>query len=141
MDDSVALERIRRIRERFPEKGLFAHKEWLISPQPFLISPQFAEELERLGHWLLKFVRSSNLLYHLSVKGKQPPWISDYLDAGKPARTSWSFQGSFGTKFRKVIRPDIILTDWWVRDFRTRFCTRRHWSDRVVKSNLSRTRL
>ena len=38
MDYSVALERIQRVRERFPEKGLFAQKEWLISPQPFLIS-------------------------------------------------------------------------------------------------------
>ena len=84
MDYSVALERIERIRARFPEKGLFAQKEWLISPQPFLISAQFADELERLGHWLLKFVRASNLLYRLSVNGKQPSWISTYLDAGKP---------------------------------------------------------
>ena len=85
MDYSVALERVQRIRERFPENGLFAQKEWLISPQPFLISSQFADELERLGHWLFKFVKSSNLLYHLSVKGKQPAWIAGYLDAGKPA--------------------------------------------------------
>ena len=35
MDYSVALERIQRVRERFPEKGLFAQKEWLISPATF----------------------------------------------------------------------------------------------------------
>ena len=110
MDDSVALERIRRIRERFPEKGLFAHKEWLISPQPFLISAQFGEELERLGHWLLKFVRASNLLYQLSVKGKQPPWISRYLDAGKPAQLV-ELSRKFRYEIPRVIRPDIILTD------------------------------
>jgi len=110
MDDSVALERIRRIRERFPEKGLFAHKEWLISPQPFLISEQFGEELERLGHWLLKFVRASNLLYQLSVKGKQPPWISRYLDAGKPAELV-ELSRKFRYEIPRVIRPDIILTD------------------------------
>jgi hypothetical protein len=110
MDDSVALERVRRIRERFPEKGLFAHKEWLISPQPFLISAQFAEELERLGHWLRKFVRASNLLYHLSVKGKQPSWISGYLDAGKPARLV-ELSRKFRNEIPQVIRPDIILTD------------------------------
>jgi hypothetical protein len=110
MDYSVALERIQRVRERFPEKGLFAQKEWLISPQPFLISAQFADELERLGHWLLKFVRASNLLYHLSVKGKQPPWIAGYLDAGKPVRLV-DISRRYRYEIPRVIRPDIILTD------------------------------
>src|ERR1700719_2774213 len=110
MDYSVALERIERVRERFPEKGLFAEKEWLISPQPFLISAAFADELERLGHWLLKFVKASNLLYHLSVKGKQPPWIAGYLDAGKPAELV-GIARKYRYEIPRVIRPDIILTD------------------------------
>jgi len=110
MDYSIALERIRRVRERFPEKGLFAQKEWLISPQPFLISAQFADELERLGHWLLKFVRTSNLLYHLSVKGKQPSWIAGYLDAGKPGGLV-SISRKYRYEIPRVIRPDIILTE------------------------------
>jgi len=110
MDYSVALERIQRIRERFPEKGLFAQKEWLISPQPFLISADFADELERLGHWLLKFVKASNLLYQLSVKGKQPPWIAAYLDAGKPAELV-EISRKYRYEIPRVIRPDIILTD------------------------------
>ncbi len=110
MDYSVALERIERVRERFPKKGLFAQKEWLISPQPFLISAQFADELERLGHWLLKFVKASNLLYHLSVKGKQPPWIASYLDAGKPAELV-KISRRYRNEIPRVIRPDIILTE------------------------------
>jgi len=110
MDYSVALERIQRVRDRFPEKGLFAQKEWLISPQPFLISAQFADELERLGHRLLKFVKASNLLYHLSVKGKQPPWIAAYLDAGKPAELV-DISRRYRYEIPRVIRPDIILTD------------------------------
>jgi hypothetical protein len=110
MDYSVALERIERIRARFPEKGLFAQKEWLISPQPFLISAQFADELERLGHWLLKFVRASNLLYQLSVNGKQPSWISTYLDAGKPGELV-DISRRYGNDIPRVIRPDIILTE------------------------------
>jgi hypothetical protein len=110
MDYSVALERVQRIRERFPEKGLFAQKEWLISPQPFLISAQFADELERLGHWLLKFVKASNLLYQLSVKGKQPAWIAEYLDAGKPAALV-NISRRYRYEIPRVIRPDIILTD------------------------------
>src|ERR1700739_1570538 len=110
MDYSVALERIQRVRERFPERGLFAQKEWLISPQPFLISAQFADELQRLGHWLLKFVKASNLLYHLSVKGKQPFWIAHYLDAGKP-RELVDISRKYRYEIPRVIRPDIILTD------------------------------
>jgi hypothetical protein len=110
MDYSVALERIQRVRERFPETGLFAQKEWLISPQPFLISAQFADELERLGHWLFKFVKASNRLYHLSVKGKQPDWIAAYLDAGKPADLV-SISRQYRDEVPRVIRPDIILTE------------------------------
>jgi len=110
MDNAVALERIQRIRERFPKKGLFAQKDWLISPQPFVIGAEFADELERLGHWLLKFVRKSNLLYHLSVKGKQPRWISSYLDAGKPD-SLLELSQKYRYEIPQVIRPDIILTD------------------------------
>ena len=110
MENGVALERIERIRERFPKEGLFAQKEWLISPQPFLIDAVFADELERLGHWLLKFVRKSNLLYLLSVKGKQPGWIARYLDAGKPEELIRISQ-KYRYEIPQVIRPDIILTE------------------------------
>src|ERR1700693_2621772 len=110
MDYSVALERIHRVRERFPERGLFAQKEWLISPQPFLISAQFADELQRLGHWLLKFVTASNLLYQLSVKGKQPSWIADYLDAGKPPELV-DISRKHRYEIPRLFLPDIILTE------------------------------
>jgi hypothetical protein len=110
MDNAVALERIQRIRERFPKEGLFAQKEWLVSPQPFLIKAEFADELERLGHWLLKFVRKSNLLYHLSLNGKQPRWISRYLDLGKPDDLVEISQ-KYRYEIPQVIRPDIILTE------------------------------
>ena len=53
--------------------------------------------------------QASNLLYHLSVKGKQPAWIAAYLDAGKPA--SWSIFQGYRYEIPRVIRPDIILTD------------------------------
>ncbi len=110
MVGSVELERIQKIRDRFPKEGLFARKEWLLSPEPFLISSAFADELERLGHWLLKFVKASNLLYQQSVKRKQPSWIAQYLDAGKPPELI-----ELGRKFRdeipRVIRPDLILTE------------------------------
>ncbi|MBV8142581.1 MAG: hypothetical protein JO279_06875 [Verrucomicrobia bacterium] len=110
MDYAGALERVERVRERFPAKGLFAQKEWLISPKPFLISAQFADELERLGHWLFKFVKASNLLYRLSVRGKRPAWIASYLDAGKPAELVDNSR-RYPYEIPRVIRPDIILTE------------------------------
>src|ERR1700681_1568451 len=100
----IALERVNRVRESLPEGGMFAQKEWLASPQPFIIGPELAEELERLGHWLLKFVRASNQLYQQSVQGKRPAWIADYLDAGKPPELiEIARKNRF--EFPRVIRP------------------------------------
>ena len=45
---------------------------------------RFVDELEKLGYRLHLFQRACNLLYQLSVKGKQPAWVAAYLDAGKP---------------------------------------------------------
>ncbi|MBV9390253.1 MAG: hypothetical protein JOY96_00020, partial [Verrucomicrobia bacterium] len=110
MEASVSLERIQRVKERFPAEGLFAQKEWLLSPEPFFISPDFANELERLGHWLLKFVKATNQLYQLSVKRKQPEWVADYLDIGKPQQLIELGRRNFHD-VPHVIRPDLILTD------------------------------
>src|SRR6185436_18440759 len=78
------LEKVAAIRAALPPEGLFAGKDWLISPEPFGIDAKFAAELEKLGYRLQLFNRACNLLYRLSVVGKQPPWIADYLDRGKP---------------------------------------------------------
>lgn len=80
--------RVDRIRAAFPAEGLFAEKEWLPSPRGFALSPGFVDELEKLGYRLNLFQRACNLLYQLSVKGKQPAWIAAYLDAGKPPESS-----------------------------------------------------
>ncbi len=110
MEASVSLERIQRVRERFPAEGLFAQKEWLLSPEPFFISPDFASELERLGHWLLKFVKATNQLYQLSATHKQPEWVAKYLDIGKPQQLVELGRRNFHD-IPHVIRPDLILTD------------------------------
>ena len=77
-------DRLQKIRSALPEEGLFAKKDWLLSPDLFPIEPAFERELEQLGHRLFVFQRACNQLYLLSVKGKQPEWIARYLDAGKP---------------------------------------------------------
>ena len=100
------------IRDALPSEGLFADKDWLISPDAFPISEKFAGELEQLGHRLFVFQRACNQLYQLSVRGKQPAWIAQYLDAGKPAElVELSRQKVFRDELPRVIRPDLILTE------------------------------
>ena len=106
------LEKLDQIRSAFPRDGLFADKEWLISPDPFPIEEKFHRELEQLGHQLFVFQRACNQLYQLSIKGKQPAWIAAYLDAGKPAELiEFSRQKQFRDELPIVIRPDVILTE------------------------------
>src|SRR4051812_3282708 len=100
------------IRAAFPSQGLFAEKDFLLSPDPFPIDDKFARELEQLGHRLAVFQRACNELYQRSVKGKQPAWIAQYLDAGKPPELiEFSRQKQFRNDVPLVIRPDLILTD------------------------------
>ena len=100
------------IRHALPSEGLFADKDWLISPDAFPISEKFASELEQLGHRLFVFQRACNQLYQLSFRGKQPGWIAKYLDAGKPPDlVELSRQKIFRDELPRVIRPDLILTE------------------------------
>jgi len=100
------------IRNAFPKEGLFAEKDWLLSPDPFPIDQKFERELEQLGHRLFVFQRACNQLYQLSIKGKQPDWIARYLDAGKPADLiAESREKLFRDALPAVIRPDLVLTD------------------------------
>ena len=100
------------IRNAFPKEGLFAEKDWLISPDAFPIEKKFLTELEQLGHRLFVFQRACNQLYQLSVKGKQPEWVARYLDAGKPKELiEFSRRKEIRDDLPSVIRPDLILTD------------------------------
>src|SRR5256885_4784644 len=100
------------IRSAFPSQGLFAEKDFHLSPDPFPVDDKFAKELEQLGHRLYVFQRACNELYQRSVKGKQPAWIAQYLDAGKPPELiEFSRDKKFRDDVPLVIRPDLILTD------------------------------
>ena len=100
------------IRAALPKEGLFAEKDFLLSPDPFPVDDKLAKELEQLGHRLYVFQRACNELYQRSVKGKQPAWIAQYLDAGKPADLiEFSRLKQFRDDLPLVIRPDLILTE------------------------------
>ncbi len=99
------------IREALPPGGLFADQHWRIAPGPFSITPQLAREFASLGRVLLQFYRAVNLLYRQSVAGKQPAWVAELLDRGKPpALIARQRDSVFKNEVPRVIRPDILLT-------------------------------
>jgi hypothetical protein len=105
-------DRLAAIRAAFPKEGLFAEKDWLLSPDAFPIEKKFVAELEQLGHRLFVFQRACNQLYQLSIKGKQPSWVTRYLDAGKPKDLiEFSRRKEIRDDLPRVIRPDLILTE------------------------------
>ncbi|MGH8091971.1 MAG: hypothetical protein ACREIF_00660 [Chthoniobacterales bacterium] len=105
-------DRLDFIRHARPAEGLFAEKDWLISPEPFAIEEKIRNDLDRLGHQLLVFQRACNQLYQLSIKGKQPSWIARYLDLGKPPElVEFARRKEFRDALPRVIRPDLVLTD------------------------------
>ncbi|MEO7297850.1 MAG: hypothetical protein ABI042_04660 [Verrucomicrobiota bacterium] len=100
------------IRDSLPNNGLFAGQQWRVSPAPFSLGTELAKELETLGRVLLQFNRAVNLLYRKSVEGKQPEWIAQLLDQGKPPDLiELQRHPSFKNEIPRVIRPDILLTE------------------------------
>ena len=112
MTSTSAAERARYVRDHFPPQGLFAGATWRISPEAFPLAPEILAKLEALGPQLLAFYRACNVMYRHSVQGKLPPWIAEYLDAGKPKELIESSRiGRFKGDVPRVIRPDVILTN------------------------------
>ncbi len=108
----LAVNQARAIRDRLPAQGLFANQEWRTSPTPFPLEAEVVQELESLGRVLLQFYRAVNLLYRKSTEGKQPRWIAEWLDRGKPAKLlGWQRHRAFKNELPRVIRPDVLLTE------------------------------
>jgi len=112
---SPAADKAQKIRAQIPEHGLFADKEWRISPEPLAIDPKIHAEFEALGPRLRKFYAAADRLYRESVLGNQPAWIAERLDAGKPeSLLEIARDPQFENDLPAVIRPDILLTeDGW----------------------------
>src|SRR6478752_472920 len=105
-------DRLTTLRAAFPKEGLFAEKEWLLSPDAFPIDRKSLADLEQLGHRLFVFQRACNQLYQLSVKGKQPDWVARYLVCRLLLELiEFSRRTEIRNDLPRVIRPDLILTD------------------------------
>jgi len=100
------------VRDALPPGGLFADQSWRISPVPFALGPDLAKELDTFGRVLLQFYRAANLLYRQSVAGKQPAWVAELLDQGKPAElVDLQRSNSLKNDLPRVLRPDCLLTE------------------------------
>ena len=105
-------ETVRAIHAALPEGGLFHEKDWRISPRPFPVDQGLFEEIEKLGYRLLLFLRACEQLYRLSAKGRQPAWVAELLDRGKPpALVEYQREHGIAGEIPKVIRPDLVLTN------------------------------
>lgn len=100
------------VRDSLPPGGLFADQSWRISPTPFALGTDLAKELETFGRVLLQFYRAVNLLHRQSVAGKQPAWIAELLDQGKPPElVELQRANAFKNDLPRVLRPDCLLTE------------------------------
>ncbi|MGB0581118.1 MAG: hypothetical protein ACPGVU_15585 [Limisphaerales bacterium] len=99
------------VRDGLPKDALFAERAWRISPTPFPLSKKLLKDLEFLGRVILKFYRATNLLYRRSLEGKEPAWVAEWLDRGKPNDLLEAQRhASLKNDVPRVIRPDILLT-------------------------------
>lgn len=107
----TSAEKTQHIRAAMPEGGMFRGKEWLVSPQAFPVSREFADKLRALGAALLAFQKACHALYHLSVSGTHA-WVAQLLDQGKPQRmVALGRNPRWHDDLPRVIRPDLILTE------------------------------
>ncbi|MCD6051787.1 MAG: hypothetical protein K0Q55_3196 [Verrucomicrobia bacterium] len=100
------------VRAALPSEGLFAGETWRCATQPFALGEDVIGRVDKLGRIFLQFYRALNLLYRQSVDGKQPAWVADWLERGKPADLI-ELQRSSALKgeLPRVIRPDLLITE------------------------------
>jgi hypothetical protein len=107
-----AAERAQFVREHLPSGGLFQDQHWRVATAPFPLGEAVAKEFQTLGRVLLQFYRAINLLYRHSITRKQPAWVADWLDRGKPQNLiDLQRDAAFKNDLPRVIRPDVLLTD------------------------------
>ena len=110
----VHFPRWQSIREHLWQNGVFNHEDppWLLSPDPFPLTPEDLAFFESLGQHLLTFNQAINRLYLDSLRGSQPAWVHRYLDQGKPAELlDFAQMKRFRDPTPSVIRPDVLPTD------------------------------
>lgn len=104
-----------QLRDRLSKEGIYqpgGDHQWRISPEPFWLFHEEITYIRELGNHLLAFYQAQNHLYQDSLKGRQPEWISQYLNQGKPEDVlMYGRMNRFKSDLPGIIRPDLIPTD------------------------------
>lgn len=100
------------LQDARPPGGLFAGKDWLLSPRPLALPRARIRQLVRLGYLLERWQRAQEELYLRSAAGRLPAWLAAPLDAGKP---DWLVaagrSAALAGQRPEVIRPDLLLQE------------------------------
>ena len=105
-------ERIAHVRQNIPEEGLFRDKEWVLSPDPFVLDAATVELISALGPALRAFQRAFNQLYFESIETPDLRWVAALLDQGKPdSVVQLGRQSRWREDLPGVLRPDLVLTE------------------------------
>ena len=101
------------VHQALQAAGLFeSTPAWRVSPVPFPLTANDLSFFEDLGPRLWAFSKALNRLYLDSLKGRQPFWVHQYLDQGKPpALLEYARMKRFREAVPRVIRPDVISTE------------------------------
>ncbi|MFN3431070.1 MAG: hypothetical protein ACK46X_14090 [Candidatus Sericytochromatia bacterium] len=99
-------------RETKVELPAGRNASWRISPEPYAVPLNVFHQIQQLGNHLLAFYKAVNRLYQESVKGRQPAWVHQILDQGKPeALIDYQRMNRFKQLTPMVIRPDLIINE------------------------------
>jgi len=100
------------LQAALPAGGLFKGRSWRWSDRPLRLDAEDIHFLENLGKKIFAFLRVSNRLYQASVAGEAPPWVSEWLDQGKPAEViRLGREEKLKMALPRVLRPDLLRTE------------------------------
>jgi len=93
-------------------KELFQGETFRIASEAFSLPAEQMAFLDILGNVIYSFYKACNLIYRRSWKENKSPWVSQYMDMGKPVSiVSLSRQKKFNGDLPRVLRPDLLLTE------------------------------
>lgn len=86
---------------------------WRVSPHPLPLSVTDVDWFHALGRHLHRFSVASNDLYLESAIGRQPRWVCEYVDQGKPSTlVEYQRMHRHRRQYPTVLRPDVIPTSY-----------------------------
>jgi len=102
-------DRVATLVKNSPPGGLFHKKSWRWTDCPLVLDGKDHRFLEGLGRRLHSFLKAADRIYRASAAGEGPPWVSGWLDQGKPEAVVRLGRDQKAATPR-ILRPDLIRT-------------------------------